>query len=239
MDTKLSLRNILWESCLFLRQNYILSLSFFLLAYAAVYYAQALNISTNLPIVFAYLIYTYFFYYFFVCFYFKQKILLNKRRFANALIRMVAILLLAFATLVILKIGFRILFFLVGTLRAFPEVYEQLRDIYINILMSAYFTWFLSAFVFVILSFTFFIPAFAWISAVIGRDSSITRSFVRTKGNYCRLILMFLLIYGILPLTILLFKGYSAGVVAAVSAAMSLIQIVIYLKIYEKFYSQN
>ena len=181
MDTKLSLRNILWESCLFLRQNYILSLSFFLLAYAAVYYAQALNISTNLPIVFAYLIYTYFFYYFFVCFYFKQKILLNKRRFANALIRMVAILLLAFATLLILKIGFKILFFLAGTLRAFPEVYEQLRDIYINILMSSYFTWFLSAFVFVILSFTFFIPAFAWISAVIGRDSSITRSFARTR----------------------------------------------------------
>ncbi len=239
MEIKLSIKDILQESFLFFRNAPLLALSFFLLAYGAVYFAQALNISTNLPIVFAYLVYTYFFYYFFVCLYFKQKILLNKRRFANALIRMVAILLLAFAAVLLLKIGFKILFFLAGTLRAFPELYEQLRNLYLSTLISPYFTWFLSAFIFVILSFTFFIPAFAWISAVIGRDSSITRTFARTKGNYLRLIFMFLLIYGILPLTILLFRSFSGGIVAAVSAAMSLIQIIIYLKIYEKFYSSN
>lgn len=42
-----------------------------------------------------------------------------------------------------------------------------------------------------------------------------------------------------LPLTILIFRGYSAGVVAAVSALMSLVQIVIYLKVYEHFYPQK
>lgn len=64
-------------------------------------------------------------------------------------------------------------------------------------------------------------------------------TFVRAKGNYVRLIVMFLLIYGMLPLTILIFREYSAGVVAAVSALMSLVQIVIYLKVYEHFYPQK
>ena len=152
---------------------------------------------------------------------------------------MLAILLLAFAALLALKIGFKILFFLAGTLKAFPEFYERLRLAYLGLLVSPYFAWFLPIFMFIILSFTFFIPAFAWISAVIGGDSSITMTFVRTKGNYVRLIVIFLLIYGILPLTILVFRGYSAGVVAAVSALMSLIQIVIYLKDYEHFYPQK
>ena len=239
MNQKLSLIGSIRGGLVFMSRRVLLSALFFLLAYGAVYYAQKLSISTDLPVMFAYLVYTYFFYYFFVCFYFRRQPLFSRRRFGNALVRMLAILLLAFAALLALKIGFKILFFLAGTLKAFPEFYERLRLAYLGLLVSPYFAWFLPIFMFIILSFTFFIPAFAWISAVIGGDSSITMTFVRTKGNYVRLIVIFLLIYGILPLTILVFRGYSAGVVAAVSALMSLIQIVIYLKVYEHFYPQK
>lgn len=239
MEQKLSLIRPIRDSFVFMGRNGILSVCFFLLAYGAVYLAQELSISTNLPIMLIYLVYTYFFYYFFVCFYFRPQPFFNRRHFGNALIRMAAILLLAFAALLFLKISFKILFFLAGTLKAFPLFYEQLRTAYLNLLISPYFSWFLPAFMFIILSFTFFIPAFAWISAVIGGDSSITAAFVRTKGNYIRLIVLFLLIYGILPLTILLFKGSSTGIVAAVSALINLLQIIVYLKIYEHFYPQK
>ena len=212
---------------------------FFLLAFIAIYFAQKMNISSNLPIVFAYLTYTYFFYYFFVCAYFKQTPLFNKQHFVNALIRMLAILLLAFAALIALRISFKIIFFLAGTLSAFPEFYQPLRTAYLNFVISPYFAWFLPVFMFIILSFTFFIPTFAWISAIIGRDVSITATFIKTQGNYSRLILMFMFIYGIFPLVILLFKNCSTGLIATVSALMSLIQIIIYLKIYEYFYPQK
>lgn len=144
--------------------------TFFLLAYGAVYYAQKLSISTDLPVMFAYLVYTYFFYYFFVCFYFRRKPLFSRRRFGNALVRMLAILLLAFAALLALKIGFKILFFLAGTLKAFPEFYEQLRLAYLGLLVSPYFAWFLPVFMFIILSFTFLfrlLPGYLQSSAAI------------------------------------------------------------------------
>lgn len=178
MNQKLSLIGSIRGGLVFMGRHALLSALFFLLAYGAVYYAQKLSISTDLPVMFAYLVYTYFFYYFFVCFYFRRKPLFSRRRFGNALVRMLAILLLAFAALLALKIGFKILFFLAGTLKAFPEFYEQLRLAYLGLLVSPYFAWFLPVFMFIILSFTFFIPAFAWISAVIGGDSSITMTFV-------------------------------------------------------------
>ena len=168
MNQKLSLIGSIRGGLVFMGRHALLSALFFLLAYGAVYYAQKLSISTDLPVMFAYLVYTYFFYYFFVCFYFRRKPLFSRRRFGNALVRMLAILLLAFAALLALKIGFKILFFLAGTLKAFPEFYEQLRLAYLGLLVSPYFAWFLPVFMFIILSFTFFIPAFAWISAVIG-----------------------------------------------------------------------
>ena len=155
MNQKLSLIGSIRGGLVFMGRHALLSALFFLLAYGAVYYAQKLSISTDLPVMFAYLVYTYFFYYFFVCFYFRRKPLFSRRRFGNALVRMLAILLLAFAALLALKIGFKILFFLAGTLKAFPEFYEQLRLAYLGLLVSPYFAWFLPVFMFIILSFTF------------------------------------------------------------------------------------
>ena len=97
MNQKLSLIGSIRGGLVFMGRHVLLSALFFLLAYGAVYYAQKLSISTDLPVMFAYLVYTYFFYYFFVCFYFRRQPLFSRRRFGNALVRMLAILLLAFA----------------------------------------------------------------------------------------------------------------------------------------------
>lgn len=112
MNQKLSLIGSIRGGLVFMGRHVLLSALFFLLAYGAVYYAKKLSISTDLPVMFAYLVYTYFFYYFFVCFYFRRQPLFSRRRFGKRMVRMLAILLLAFAALLALKIGFKILFFL-------------------------------------------------------------------------------------------------------------------------------
>ena len=87
MNQKLSLIGSIRGGLVFMSRHVLLSALFFLLAYGAVYYAQKLSISTDLPVMFAYLVYTYFFYYFFVCFYFRRQPLFSRRRFGLSLIQ--------------------------------------------------------------------------------------------------------------------------------------------------------
>ena len=130
MNQKLSLIGSIRGGLVFMSRHVLLSALFFLLAYGAVYYAHNLIIFFFFNVKVYNEFYTYFFYYFFVCFYFRRQPLFSRRRFGNALVRMLAILLLAFAALLALKIGFKILFFLAGTLKAFPEFYERRRLAY-------------------------------------------------------------------------------------------------------------
>lgn len=236
MNRKLSLRQPLKDSFENIFKDFRLIGCFYVFAFAAIYLIQRFNASQNILVLLGYLVYTYFFYFFFIRAFYKMRPIFSKADLVNSLIRISAIFLLAFAALLLVKIGFQLLFLLVSPLKAFPEVYDSLKSTYFSIIKMPYFAWFLYGFMFIALSFIFFIPAFAWVSAVIGRDSSITASFARTKGNYLRLIFIFLLIYGALPFVTLFFVGSSVLVLSAVSALMTIVQIVVYLNIYEFFY---
>lgn len=236
MNAKLPIFLILKNSFEYLFMNLPIIGCFYFFSFAAIYLIQRFNVAQSMLVMLGYLIYTYLFYYFFVSVYFKQKPLFNRQNFYNSIIRISAILLLAFATLLLVKIGFQILFLLVKPLKAFPEFYDYIRMLYISFIKWQYFAYFLYIFMFSILTIIFFIPAFAWISAINGRDSSITMALMRSKNNYWRLCLIFGLIYGILPFGAVLFSNSSILILAAISALFTIIQLVIYLKIYEFFY---
>lgn len=238
MNQQLPLWQTIKNSFEYMAKNLPIIGCFYIFSFAAIYLIQRFNASQNLLVMLAYLIYTYLFYYFFVSVYYKQKPLFNRQNFYNSLIRISAILLLAFAALLLTKIGFQLLFLMVKPLKVFPEFYDSLRTTYIGVIQMPYFAYFLYAFMFVILTAIFFIPAFAWVSAIINRDASITMTFVRTKNNFFRLMFLFLLIYGVLPFITLISASGSIIMISAISALMTIIQLIIYLNIYEFFYKK-
>ena len=83
---------------------------FTILSFAGIYFLGSFNIRDNLQGGIIYLLYTYLFYFCFVRVYFNRKPLLKKHEFIHALIRIITIALLAFASLMLLETA--ILFFL-------------------------------------------------------------------------------------------------------------------------------
>lgn len=238
MNNKLPIMPTLKNSFEYIFKNLPILGCFYVFSFAAIYLIQRFNASQSILVMFGYLIYTYMFYYFFVSAYFKQRPIFNRQNFYNSIVRISAILLLAFATLLLMKIGFQVLFLLAKTLKPFPDLYDSMRASYFSFIEWPYFAYILYTFMFFVLTIIFFIPAFAWVSAVNGRDSSITMSLVRTRNNYARLFFIFALIYGCLPFTALLFSNSYIIVLSALSAMFTIIQIVIYLNIYEFFYQE-
>ena len=238
MPSKLPLMDILLQSIKYLAQNMRLTGCFFVFSFAAIYFIQRFHTAGSQSVMFLYMLYTYLFYYLFVVVFFQKRPLFSKENFINAAIRIFAVLLLAFAVLLLIKAGFSLLFLIVLPLRAYPETYAMLRDAYIVAIKSPYTLYIVYAGVFGLLTFIFFIPAFAWVSAAIGKDASITMTFVKTQNNYLRLFCIFLSVYGILPLTVLLLIPDPVWLVSAVSAFLTLLQITIYLTIYRFFYEK-
>lgn len=212
---------------------------FFILSFAGISTAQFIDPTDSLIQMFLYLAYTYLFYYFFTRYYFKQQPLWSLSSFKDALIRMIAITLLAFAGLILLRIGIYVLFWFLSPLQYLPSTKEAVGAFLQFCAQSTAVRYLIYILMFALLTIMFFIPSFAWISAVIGRDSSITMTFFRTRGNYLRLMVLFLLIFGFLPIAIIWLSGGSIFLSSLFSALYTLVQTVIYLQIYETFYARS
>lgn len=209
---------------------------FFVLSFIGIYTAQIADPTDSLIQTLLYLSYTYLFYYFFTRFYFNRQPLWNFASFKNALIRMIAILLLAFAGLVLLRISLYALFWLLSPLQYLPSTKGAVAAFLEFCTQSRSVRYLLYILMFALLTGMFFIPSMAWVSAALGRDSSITMTFFRTRGNYMRLTLLFLIAYGFLPLLIILLGYGNIWLSSLLSAAYTVIQSIIYLQTYEFFY---
>ncbi len=205
---------------------------FTLLSFMGIYLLGSFNIRDNLPGAAFYLLYTYLFYFCFVRVYFKRKPLFKKHDFIQALIRIITISLLAFASLMLMEVVILFFLWLLNPL----EIYPHIRHIWGNFISSETFRYALYGGMFLFLTVIFFIPALAWISAVIGRNASITLTFFHTKDNYLRIFLICFIVYGILPFGIFTLSAESWALRAFLTALFTVIQCVIYLHIYEFFY---
>ena len=179
-----------------------------------------------------YLLYTYLFYFIFVRVYFNRQKLFSKPEFINALVRIITISLLAFASLMLLETAVLFFLWLLNPL----EIYPHIREMWTNFIASNTFRYALYGGMFLFLTVIFYIPALAWVSAVIGRNASITLTFFHTKDNYLRIFLICFIVYGLLPFVIFMLSANSWLLRAVFTAIFTVVQCVIYLHIYEFFY---
>jgi len=232
MTSKLPIYNIFRNSVKYMSLHWQMLGIFTALSFAGIYLLGNFNLRDNWAGSIIYLIYTYLFYFCFVRAYFNRRPLLKKAEFINALIRIITITLLAFACLMFMESAILFFLWLLNPL----EIYPQIRNIWADFIASDTFRYALYGGMFMFLTLIFFIPAFAWISAVIGRNASITLTFFHTKGNYLRIFFICLIVYGIMPFGIFILSTDSWGLRAIFTALFTVIQCVIYLQIYEFFY---
>lgn len=181
----------------------------------------------------------YVFYYIFVRVYFKQKPIFEKDNFLHSAGKMLIIITLAFAAVMFLRLGFDLLKMFAKSLAVFPDVYGFLADTYAFLKVWKYTNIFLVLILFAILMFTMFIPFFAWISTVIGREQSIVFSVLETKEHYAKLFTMYVTIFGILPFylaSILITSGIPLIIISFISGVFSIFQVVFYIQTYLKLF---
>ena len=232
MTQHLSVFQIFHQSYQYIK-SHLPSLSlFFVLSFSGIYLLGGFNLMDNPLGGLIYLIYTYLFYFCFVRVYFKRRPLLKKSEFINAFVRALTISLLAFAFLMLLKMLFLFGLWLLSPLEMFPHI----QNLWTNFIASNTFRYALYGIMFLLLTTLFYIPALAWVSAVIGRNASITLTFFHTKDNYWRIFLICFIIYGLVPFAIFSLSANSWLLRAIFSALFTVIQCVIYLNIYAFFY---
>lgn len=232
MPKRLSITDIFRNSFRYMCLNWQILSLFFIFSFAGIYLLGGFNIAENLLGGSIYLLYTYLFYFCFVRVFFKRKRLLPKNEFINALIRMITISLTGFACLMLLETIILFGLWLLNPL----DIYPQMREMWASFIASNTFRYAAFGGMFFFLTIIFYIPAFAWISAVIGRNASITLTFFHAKDNYFRIFIICLIVYGLFPFGILMLSANSWLLRAAFTALFTIIQCVIYLHLYEFFY---
>lgn len=232
MTKRLPVYSIFKQSFAYMIANYQMLSLFCGLSFLGIYMLGGFNLTDNLIGGAFYLLYTYLFYFIFVRVYFKRRPLFKKDEFLNALVRIITISLLAFASLMLLETIFLFFLWLLTPL----EVYPHITSLWERFVASNTFRYALYGGMFLFTTIIFYIPALAWVSAVIGRNASITLTFFHTKDNYLRIFLICFIVYGLLPFAIFILSANSWLLRALFTAFFTIIQCVIYLHIYEFFY---
>lgn len=237
MKKELSIRSVFIDSLGFIGNNKLLLCFLTILSYAGAAMALLYNNSQNMLYLLAYALYLYFFYFFFVSLYFNQRPLITKEKFVDSLIKLAAILAMSLFVIICGSLGLKFLHYLSKSLIGFSDLYNILRTVYIFMAQNEFAKIMIYLGVIMLLTFTFFIPGFAWISIINGQDRSIVSAFAKIRGNYLPTIAVFVSLYGILPLiTGFIVLNSSYWTMAIVYALQTIFQIIVYLHLYDKFY---
>ena len=186
MSNRLPVFDVFRNSFRYMLEHYRILSLFCIFSFLGIYMLGGFNLADNLLGGAFYLLYTYLFYFIFVRVYFNRQKLFSKPEFINALVRIITISLLAFASLMLLETAVLFFLWLLNPL----EIYPHIREMWTNFIASNTFRYALYGGMFLFLTVIFYIPALAWVSAVIGRNASITLTFFHTKDNYLRIFLI-------------------------------------------------
>lgn len=238
MKKEVSIRQLLLDSLGFIGNNAVLLGFLALLSYAGSYVSLYIGIARTPFLLLLYGVYIYLFYFLFISLYYDKKPLLNKERIIDSLFKMLTILALSMLILICGKISINILHHLARGLVVFPTLYAALRGIYVFMVTNPYARIIIYLGVIALLSFSFFIPGFSWISSICGKNSSIFYAYSQTRGNYFKIMGIFIALYGILPIATG-FAGLSLGYgfLAVLYAIQNIFQLVVYLHLYDKLYA--
>ena len=181
-------------------------------------------------------IFCYFFYYVFVSLYYEQKPIFTSEKVVNSFIKMLVVFSLSLTMIIACDLTLKLLKYMAQWLVGFPDLYEILKQTYYFLKGSVIGQFLIYVPLIFFLTFTFFIPSFAWISSINGKDSSILGAYEHVSGNCLKIALCLFVLFLFLPFVVNLLVVQSPIFLGVSHALLTMIKLVFYVKLYDFFY---
>lgn len=236
MEKKLNIKQLCIETLSFSAKNFFLLAFFSILLFLASYLSIKYAFKHQTTMLCLYGCFCYFFYYTFISLYYEQKPLFTSEKVVNSLIKAAIIFSLSLLAVICGHLTVVLLKYMSQWLIGFPDVYTLLKNTYGFLNGSALGRFLLYVPVIILLTFTFFIPGFAWISVLNGGDSSLMSAFSKAQGNYMKIILLLLVLFTVLPVVFTFLFSHKTIYLSLSHTIVSMIQLVFYIRLYDFFY---
>lgn len=239
MKKELSVRQLLIDVLQFIGNNAGLLGCLAVLSFAGSYISLYVGGARTFMFLLFYGLFIYCFYYLFICLYFDKKPIFTAPRFVNSFFKILAILALSFFILLFAKIGLNVTHYLTRGLAVFPDLYHWLKSAYYLFITSPLYALAEYLSVILLLTFSFFIPGFAWMSVIEKDEGSVIAAYSAVRGNYLKTAMVFVALYGLLPLLVgSVGLMVSRGVLAFLYALQTVFQLVVYLHLYDFYFKK-
>lgn len=238
MEKKLDLKRFVIDTLSFSAKNFFLLLFFGCVLFAASFLSFKYAFKHHISMLCLYGLFSYFFYYVFVNLYYNQKPIFTSEKIVNSVIKMLVIFALSLSMLIACRLFLILLKNMAHWLIGFPDLYQFLRTSYDFLQSSLLGQFVLFVPLIFFLTFTFFIPAFAWISCMNGNDVSILSAYAKTQGNYLKIMACLFILFAFIPFFVSLTGSQTPISLSISHAAISMIRLVFYIKLYDFFYEQ-
>ena len=235
----LNLKQFCIDTLSFATKNVLILCLFAFFAFSASFLSLKYAFKHHTLMLISYSIFCYFFYYVFISFYFEQKPLFTSEKIVNSLIKLVVIFAVSLFVIICGHLFLELLKYMARWLIGFPDIYTFLKKFYLFLNASSLGRFLLCIPVIFLLTFTFFIPGFAWISTLNGGDQSLLSSYIKTHGSYIKIALILFVLFGLFPFISSLVTRQTPLALSFSHALLTIFQITFYLRLYDFFYKRD
>lgn len=184
-------------------------------------------------------VFCYIFYYLFVSLYYNQKPIFTSEKIVNSVVKMFIVFLFSLAMIFICDLGLKLLKYMAQWLIGFPDLYQLLKNTYQFLKASMLGQFLIYTVLICFLTFTFFIPGFAWVSTLNGKDISIWGAYAKVHGNYLVTMLLMFGFFAVIPFVVNFFVVPKPLFLGISHALISMIQLIGYIRLYDFFYQED
>ena len=236
MAETLNLKKFCSETLSFMVKNVLILCLFGVVAFIASFISLKYAFRHQLLMLTLYSIFCYIFYYLFVSVYYEQKPWFTSEKIVDSVVKMVVVFALSMVVIMCGHIGLKTLKYMAKWLVGFPDIYAFLKNGYYFLNASKTGQFLLYIPIVFLLTFTFFIPGFSWISSINGKNQSLWDTYTKTQGFYLKIFVILFGVYAVFPFILSFIGALSPVMLSIKNAVTNLVQIVVYLKLYDFFY---
>ncbi|HCU59212.1 MAG TPA: hypothetical protein DIC64_04440 [Alphaproteobacteria bacterium] len=236
MAKKLNIKEFCADNLSFMAKNFVLLSLFGFASFIASFLSLKYVFKHQIGMMFLYTVFCYFFYYVFVSLYYEQKPIFTSKKLVNSLVKMFVVFALSLSAVIFGHLFFKLLKYMAQYLIGFPDIYDFLKNTYHFLNASRMGRFLLYIPMLFLLTFTFFIPGFSWISTINEGDASLWSAYSKTSGNYLKITAVLLLIYAVLPFISAVLIAPTPTYLSISNAVLTIIQLVFCIRLYDFFY---
>ncbi len=236
MEKELQIKQLCIDTLSFMAKNCFLLILFGSASFLASFLSLKFMFKHQMTMLWSYALFCYVFYYIFISLYYEQKPIFTSEKLVNSAIKIAVIFAISLLVVICGHLFLKLLKYMSQWLIGFPDIYEFLKRSYQFLNGSKTGQFLLYIPLIFLLTFTFFIPGFTWVSSINGDDASLWSAYAKTHGNYIKIALILVVLYVFFPFMLNLVGKYSPLHLSIKHALKTVVQFVFYIRLYDFFY---